>query len=215
MVMTHVEGGSLVAGAGRRPLLIVVSAPSGAGKTTLCDKLLREFNTIRYSVSCTTRAPRGQERDGVDYYFVTESDFRDRIQSGRLLEHATVHGNLYGTPREPVLASLAAGFSVLMDIDVQGAEQVRNLVGAAGREDVLRRAFVDIFIAPPSLAELRKRLEGRGEDSAATIERRMRNASGEMAESHKYRYTVVNDRLDDAFARLAEILDKEWTGHVK
>ena len=190
----------------RPPLLIVVSAPSGAGKTTLCDRLLAERSDIVYSVSCTTRPPRGREVDGQDYFFLTEEDFARRIQRGELLEHAVVHGYAYGTPRERVVETLASGRSVLMDIDVQGARQIRECVRQAAADDPLRAAFVDIFIEPPSLEALRQRLERRGEDSPAVIARRLRNAEDELRQRNEYRYRVVNGDLATAYRDLTAII---------
>ena len=160
-----------------KPLLIVMSAPSGAGKSTLCDLLLQEFPEISYSVSCTTRAPRGEEEDGQDYFFLSPAEFDRYVAEGRLLEHATVHGNRYGTPAAPVREAFAEGQSVLMDIDVAGAEQVRRYVATLPEDDPLRHGFVDIFIEPPDMEELRRRLEGRGEDSPETIALRLGNAA--------------------------------------
>ena len=189
-----------------RPLLIVMSAPSGAGKSTLCDLLLQEFPEITYSVSCTTRAPRGEEEDGVDYFFLSPEDFERHVREGLLLEHAVVHGNHYGTPAGPVREAFAEGQSVLMDIDVAGAEQVRRFVATLPVGDPLRQGFVDVFIEPPSLEELRRRLEGRGEDSRESIELRLHNAAGEMARAHEFAYRVVNDDLRQAYLRLRDIL---------
>ncbi len=192
-----------------RPLLIVVSAPSGAGKSTLCDLLLAEFEDMVYSISCTTRAPRGAEVDGRDYFFLTKEEFDRRIKNGEFIEHAVVHGNKYGTLRKAVCDALEKGKSVLMDIDVQGADQIRKYVTSAPGDDLLKNAFLDIFIAPPSLAALRERLERRGEDSSETIERRMRNAEGEMACKSAYRYVVVNDDLNRAESELKNIIIAE------
>lgn len=189
-----------------KPLLIVMSAPSGAGKSTLCDLLLQEFPEITYSVSCTTRAPRGQEEDGIDYFFLSREAFERRVREGMLLEYATVHGNLYGTPADPVREAFAEGQSVLMDIDVAGAAQVREAVAKLPEGDPLREGFVDIFIEPPDLEELRRRLEGRGEDAPETIELRLRNAEGEVARAGEFAYRVVNDDLDMAYRRLRDIL---------
>lgn len=193
----------------RRALLIVVSAPSGAGKTTLCDRLLAAHPGLAYSVSCTTRSPRGQERHGREYYFLTEGEFRRRLADGEFLEHAEVHGHLYGTLRSEVEARLRAGRSVLMDIDVQGAAQIRAALPCLPPDDPIRRGFVDVFIAPPSLEALRERLTKRGEDAAANIERRLRNAEGEMRRSGEYRHVVVNDRLDWALGELEAVLAAE------
>ncbi len=189
-----------------KPLLIVMSAPSGAGKSTLCDLLLQEFPEISYSVSCTTRAPRGEEEDGQDYFFLSPAEFDRYVAEGRLLEHATVHGNRYGTPAAPVREAFAEGQSVLMDIDVAGAEQVRRYVATLPEDDPLRQGFVDIFIEPPDMEELRRRLEGRGEDSPETIALRLGNAQGEMSRAGEYRYRVVNDDLQMAYRRLRDIV---------
>jgi len=187
------------------PVLLIVSAPSGAGKTTLCDRLLAEFPTLAYSVSCTTRAPRVGEVDGEDYHFLSDAEFRRRLAAGDLLEHATVHGHLYGTPRSLVERSLDSGRDVLMDIDVQGAAQIRETARRAAPDDPVRRGYADVFIAPPSLAALRQRLEGRGTDARDVIERRLRKAEAEMARSGEYMHVVVNDVLDEAYARLRAV----------
>ena len=183
-----------------RPVLLVVSAPSGAGKTTLCDRLLAEFRSIRYSVSCTTRAPRPGEVDGEDYHFLTEAEFRRRLAVGDFLEHAVVHGHLYGTLRQEVAAGLAAGRDVLMDIDVQGAAQIRASLAGLPEDDPIRRGYRDVFIAPPSLEELRRRLERRGTDAPETIERRLRQAGVEMDRAGEYGHRIVNDVLDRAYS---------------
>lgn len=189
-----------------KPLLIVISAPSGAGKTTLCDKLLQEFPEISYSVSCTTRDPRGEEEDGVDYFFMTEEGFRQKIANRELLEFAKVHGNYYGTLRKPVEDAFKAGDSVLMDIDVEGAAQVREVIEKLTDGHPLKEGFIDIFISPPSTEELRRRLQHRGEDAPETIELRLRNADDEMARAGEYRYQVINEDLDIAYRRLRDII---------
>ncbi len=189
-----------------KPLLIVMSAPSGAGKSTLCDLLLQEFPEVTYSISCTTREPRGQEEDGIDYFFLSREAFEERVARGELLEHAQVHGNFYGTPAGPVREAFAEGQSVLMDIDVVGAALVREYVAALPDGDPLKEGFVDIFIEPPSVEELRRRLVGRGEDSPATIEVRLKNAQGELDRADEFTYRVVNDELDLAYRRLRDIL---------
>jgi guanylate kinase len=189
-----------------KPLLIVVSAPSGAGKSTLCDRLLAEFPDIDYSVSCTTREPRGAEVDGEDYFFMTRPGFEARVAHGDFLEHAEVHGNLYGTLKATVDDAFADGQSIIMDIDVAGAAQVRAHVATLPPDDPLRRGFVDIFITAPSFEELRRRIVARGEDSPESIELRMRNAVEEMKSAPLYRYRLVNDDLERAYAELRAIV---------
>ena len=188
-----------------RPLLIVVSAPSGAGKSTLCRRLLSEEPQITYSVSCTTRAPRGAEKDGVHYHFLGPDEFQSRLDRGEFLEHAEVHGHRYGTLRKPVVDALAAGRSVLMDIDVQGAAQVRESVRRSPEGDPLD-AFVDIFIEPPSMNALRQRLVARGEDAESEIQRRLRNAEDEMARRAEFQFRIVNDDLDTAYWALLSVI---------
>lgn len=191
------------------PKLVIISAPSGAGKTTLCDALLQDYPELCYSVSCTTREPRGEEEDGVDYHFLPVERFKSLIDDGAFLEHAVVHGNFYGTLAAPIREALAEGQSVLLDIDVAGAEQVRKHLAALASDDPLRDGLVDIFVSPPSLEELRRRLETRGEDAPETIERRVKNAAGEMARRGEFRYNVVNDDLRVAYKELCAILEHE------
>jgi len=194
------------------PILIIVSAPSGAGKTTLCEKLRAEFGDIVYSVSCTTRAPRGGEVNGREYCFLSDDEFVSRVGQGDFLEHAIVHGNRYGTLRETIERAMADGKSVLMDIDVQGAAQVREALAVAGADDPIAGHWVDIFISPPSLEALRERLEGRGEDAPEVIEGRLENAGAEMARAGEYRHTVINDDLDEAYTHLRDIVMREAGG---
>lgn len=190
-----------------KPLFIVISAPSGCGKTTLIDMLLQEYNDIVYSISCTTRAPRGEEEDGLDYHFLSPERFRELIQEKAFLEYAEVHGHYYGTLKQPIVEVLAEGNSVILDIDVQGAAKVREQVAKLAPDDPLKIGFVDIFINPPSLEELRARLVGRGTDSPAVIERRLANAEGEIARAGEYRYQVTNDDLSVAYKRLCDMID--------
>jgi guanylate kinase len=189
------------------PLFIVISAPSGAGKTTLCDLLLQNYPEICYSVSCTTRKPRVNEEDGVDYHFMSVQTFKKLLDDGRFLEHALVHDHFYGTLKTPIYDALNEGQCVLLDIDVEGAEQVRNFVNTLPESDPMRRGFIDIFINPPSIDELLARLEGRGTDSAEVIEKRVRNAEKEMARANEYMYQVENDDLDLAFRRLCDLIN--------
>jgi len=192
-----------------RSLLVVVSAPSGGGKTTLCERLLAEFHQMVYSVSCTTRAPRDGEIDGTDYYFISEDEFTRRIDAGEFIEHANVHGHRYGTLRRFIERGFASGRDVLMDIDVQGAAQIRATLASLPPNDPLRRGFVDVFIAPPSIEVLRKRLQLRGKDADVVIERRLQQAENEMQRWTDYRYLIVNDRLDASYDSLRAIVIAE------
>ncbi len=189
-----------------RPLMIVVSAPSGAGKSTLCNRLVDEFPKILYSVSCTTRAPRGEEKDGEQYYFLTKKGFKERIKNGEFLEHATVHGNFYGTLEDTVLYAMEQGNHVLLDIDVQGTEQIRNSLARLDPRHPIRRGFTDIFISPPSAEELEKRLRGRGTDDEEVIQKRLMNAKKEMGHASEYSFQVVNDDLETAYTELKTVI---------
>ena len=193
----------------QKPLLLVISAPSGAGKSSLCNRLIEKFPAMIYSISCTTRAPRGNEQDGVHYHFLSEENFRARIANGEFIEHAVVHGNHYGTLRKTVVDALAQGLDIIMDIDVQGAQQIRTACAAMSDEDVIKKSFVDIFIAPPSMEELRHRLCGRSTDSAEVIEKRMRNAREEMQQQSCYQHTVINDVFEKAADDLSKIIEQE------
>lgn len=179
----------------RKGIALVISAPSGAGKTTLVQRLLREFPQFGYSISCTTRQPRQGEVDGKDYVFLSREEFEERQAQGYFAEWAEVHGNLYGTPLAPVKDSLQRGQDVLFDIDVQGAAQLKLSLAEA----------VFIFILPPSMTELERRLRSRALDDEATIERRMTNARKEMLESRWYDALVINDDLDAAYDALRSV----------
>ncbi|HMO03089.1 MAG TPA: guanylate kinase [Kiritimatiellia bacterium] len=192
-----------------RPLLIVISAPSGTGKTTLCDRLISEFRTMKYSVSCTTRQPRDGEIDGVDYHFLSDEVFQQKVSQGAFLEYAQVHDHMYGTLKDVVVDNLKAGIDVLMDIDVQGALQIRNAIMDAPDSDPLRRAYIDVFIAPPSIEVLHARLKGRGKDSDEVIERRMQQVEKELACWRDYQYFIINDRLDATYDTLRSIIIAE------
>lgn len=190
-----------------KPLFIVMSAPSGCGKSTLIDMLLQEYPDIVYSISCTTRAPRGEEEDGIDYHFLGKQRFEELISQDAFIEHACVHGNYYGTLKSPIVEVLAEGNSVIMDIDVQGAAKVREYVRSLPNTDAMKAGYVDVFIDPPSMEELRARLEGRGTDSPAVIEKRLANAEGEIARADEYMFRVVNDDLAIAYKRLCDLID--------
>ena len=190
-----------------KPLFIVISAPSGCGKTTLIDMLLQEYSDIVYSVSCTTRAPRGEEEDGLDYHFLTKARFEELIGENAFIEYAQVHDNYYGTLKAPIAEVLAEGNSMILDIDVQGAAKVRDYVRALPNTDPMKIGYVDIFINPPSMEELRRRLEGRGTDAPDVITKRLANAEGEMARAGEYMYRVTNDDLALAYKRLCDLID--------
>jgi guanylate kinase len=189
-----------------RPLMIVVSAPSGTGKSTLCDRLVGEFPKIAYSVSCTTRNPRGAEKDGVHYYFLSKKEFKERAKNGEFLEYAKVHSNFYGTLEDTVLYTMEEGRHVLLDIDVQGARQIRDSLVRLDPRHPIRRGFMDIFIAPPSFEELERRLRGRATDDERVIRKRLDNAKGEMDHAAEYTYQIVNDDLEKAYADLKTVI---------
>ncbi len=177
--------------------MLILSSPSGAGKSTLARLLLEQNPDIYLSVSVTTRERRPSEVEGVHYHFLTRDRFEKMRDAGDLLEHAEVHGNFYGTPRDPVEAALAAGRDVLFDIDYQGAEQLY----ARMPEDI-----VGVFILPPSAQELKMRLERRAEDASGVIEKRLKNARTEIAHWQDYNYVLVNEDLNSTFANLRNIL---------
>ncbi|ETX29530.1 guanylate kinase [Roseivivax isoporae] len=182
----------------RRGLLIILSSPSGAGKSTLARRLRAWDDRIVFSVSATTRPPRPGEEDGVDYHFLTESAFKKEVAAGGMLEHAHVFGNFYGSPKPPVRAAIEQGHDVLFDIDWQGAQQIRN--------SELGLHTLSIFLLPPSIAELKRRLESRGQDSAETIARRMQKSWDEISHWDGYDFVLVNADLDETEARLKSIV---------
>ena len=190
-----------------KPLFLVMSAPSGCGKSTLIDMLLQEYHDIVYSISCTTRAPRGEEEDGLDYHFLTRARFEELIAANAFIEYAKVHDNYYGTLKSPIEEVLAEGNSIILDIDVQGAAKVRDYVQKLPNNDPLKIGYVDVFILPPSMEELRRRLEGRGTDAPAVIEKRLANAEGEIARADEYMFKVTNDDLSMAYKRLCDLID--------
>ena len=190
-----------------KPLFIVMSAPSGCGKSTLIDMLLQEYHDIVYSISCTTRAPRGEEEDGLDYHFLSRARFEELIGANAFIEYAKVHDNYYGTLKSPIEEVLAEGNSMILDIDVQGAAKVRDYVQKLPNNDPLKIGYVDVFILPPSMEELRRRLEGRGTDAPAVIEKRLANAEGEIARADEYMFKVTNDDLSMAYKRLCDLID--------
>ena len=189
------------------PLLIAVSAPSGTGKTTLCNRLVAERSEIEYSISCTTRAPRGEEQDGVDYYFLSDREFKKRVRRSEFLEHAKVHGNRYGTLADTVQFAMEEGRHIILDIDVQGVSQIRNSLAQMEERSLIRRGFLDIFIEPPSVKILEQRLRTRGTDKEKVIQQRLKNAADEIREAPKYRHRIVNEQIDQAYSSLCQIID--------
>jgi guanylate kinase len=187
----------------RTGMLLVVSGPSGSGKTTLCRRLA-DAGQAHYSISCTTRQPRSGEIDGLDYHFLARSDFEARLANGDFIEHAEVHGNFYGSLKSEVLTHLEAGRDVVMDIDVQGAAQIR----ACG-DPVIRRAIVDLFVMPPNETELRNRLSGRGTDSEEVIALRMANALEEMTHWRSYTYLMLSSTREEDYSRFLALVTTE------
>lgn len=185
----------------RRGLLLILSSPSGAGKSTLARRLMEWDPTLRFSVSATTRAPRPGEEDGREYYFKSRQDFETMVKSGDMLEHAEVFGNFYGSPRAPVERAMLDGRDTLFDIDWQGGQQIRN--SALGRD------VVSIFVLPPSIAELERRLKSRAQDSDEVIAGRMAKSLAEISHWAEYDYVIVNHDIDAAFAELTTILTAE------
>ncbi len=187
----------------RYGILFVVSAPSGAGKSTLCDAL-RQTPDFVYSVSCTTRPPRAGEIDGDDYHFLSEAEFAARATAGEFLEHANVHGKFYGTLRDPILSNLHNGVDVLIDIDTQGAAVIR-----AFDDRFVRQALADVFIMPPDLEELRRRLTKRGTETAEQIEVRLVTAAREMELWRDYRYTIISRSVEEDLLKFRHIMGAE------
>jgi len=184
----------------RRGLMLVLSSPSGAGKSTIARNLLEEFPDLELSVSMTTRGKRGSEIHGIHYNFVSEKEFVRLVESDAMLESATVHGNMYGTPRDPAEKAMGEGRDMLFDIDWQGGKQLME----KARADV-----VSIFILPPSMEELKRRLVRRAEDAKEVIEKRLANALDEIGHWNEYDYVVINDDLDAAFQQVRAILITE------
>ena len=183
----------------RRGKLFVISGPSGAGKSTVVSKAMEQRDDLCFSVSVTTRAPRTGEVDGRDYFFITQERYDEMVRDGELLEHARYVSNSYGTPRRYVEEKLAAGINVALDIEIQGARQVREKMPDT----------VMIFVTPPSMAELRRRLSGRGTETPENVEARIRRAQQELVEAESYDYLIINDDLDRATAEFMAILTAE------
>ncbi len=188
------------------PLLIVVSAPSGGGKTTLCEQLLTKHPNMTRAVTCTTRAPREGEPDGIAYYFLDAGSFLKRVQAGNFLEHATVYGNSYGILKSEVLNKLRQGKDVLLNIDVQGAATVRE---KAAEDDEIKRALVSVFLTTATFAELEERLKRRGQDSNATIQKRLSVARQEIAQWKNFDYLLISTTIQEDLRRMQAIIEAE------
>jgi len=188
------------------PLLFVISAPSGGGKTTLCQQLLATRKDMTRAITCTTRPARAGEKDAVDYFFLDASTFLRRVQAGHFLEHATVYGNSYGTLRSEVLDKLRSGKDVLLNIDVQGAASVRDCVQS---DDDLQRAFVSVFLTPPTLEILESRLKKRGQDSPAVIQKRLSVARQEIAQWKHFDYLIISTTIQEDLRRMVAVIEAE------
>jgi guanylate kinase len=187
----------------RTGILFVVSAPSGAGKTTLCDAL-RQTPDFVYSVSCTTRPPRAGEIEGEDYHFLSEPNFHAEVEAGEFLEYAKVHEHYYGTLRKPLVASLRSGVDVLIDVDIQGAAAIRS-----SGDETIRQALCDVFIMPPDVEELRRRLTKRGTETPQQIELRIVTAAREMQLWRDYRYTIISKSMEEDLQKFRHIMGAE------
>ncbi len=187
-------------------LLIVISAPSGGGKTTLCQQLLAANPDLTRAVTCTTRPPREGEQDGVDYYFLDAASFLKRVQAGNFLEHATVYGHSYGILKSEVLGKLRQGKDVLLNVDVQGAATIR---AKAEEDEELKRALVMTFLTPPSLAMLEERLKKRGTDSTAVVQKRLSVARQEIAQWKNFDYLLISTTIAEDLRRMQAIVEAE------
>lgn len=188
------------------PLLLVVSAPSGGGKTTLCDQLLANHSDITRAITCTTRAPRKGEREGVDYFFLDRKTFESKIEAGEFLEHATVYDNLYGNLKSEVLNKLHSGKHVLLNIDVQGAAALRE---AAKSVDELSTSLVSVFLTPPTFDDLETRLRKRGSESPETLQRRLTEAKFELMCWNQFDYLIISTTKEEDLRRMEAILEAE------
>ncbi|MBI5328261.1 MAG: guanylate kinase [Deltaproteobacteria bacterium] len=192
-------------------ILFIVSAPSGAGKTTLCRKAVDYFSDLRHSISYTTRPPRQGEKDDVDYHFINKKAFQKKIDIGEFIEWAEVHGNRYGTSFNDIKSLLEKGLDIILDIDVQGARQIKLQIANCK----LQIPWVFIFIFPPSLDATKERIKKRGKDTRETILSRLKNARAEIKEAVWYDYLIINDKLEDAFEKLKSIIVAERSKREK
>lgn len=188
------------------PLLVLISAPSGAGKTTLCEQILAARSEMTRAITCTTRLPRGEEKDGVDYHFLEAAAFLRRLQAGNFLEHATVYGHSYGTLKSEVLGKLRQGRDVLLNVDVQGAASIR---AAADTDPELKRSLVSVFLTPPSQTVLEQRLRRRGTDSDAIIQKRLSVARQEVGQWKNFDYLLISETKAEDLRRMLCLVEAE------
>ncbi len=188
-----------------RGRLFILSAPSGAGKTTLCKRLIKRFDDMSYSISYTTRAARKDEKNGVDYFFISKEDFENKIREGKWAEWAEVHGNFYGTSAECLRNALLSGKDILLDVDVKGTMQILKRYPES----------ITIFIMPPSLKALKIRMESRSSETSEAIEQRLKNAEKEISQKSLYKHEIINDSLDKATSELFELVETYRAGRFK
>ena len=188
----------------RLGIALVVSGPSGSGKSSICKKVLAAREGLGFSVSCTTRAPRPGEVNGREYHFLTREEFLRKVEANEFIEHAEVHGNFYGTLKSEVVRRVSEGLDVILDIDVQGAMQFRHLEST---DETLKLCAEYVFVAPPSYTELERRLRGRGTEAEEVVRRRLDNAKKELNSWREYDYILVNDNLDAAVVEMLKLID--------
>lgn len=188
------------------PLLVLISAPSGGGKTTICKQLLTARPDMTRAITCTTREPREDEKDGVDYYFLDAASFLKRVQAGNFLEHATVYGHSYGTLKSEVMGKLRQGKDVLLNVDVQGAASIRE---SAENDPELKRALLTVFLTPASITTLEQRLRKRGSDAPAVIQKRLGVARQEIAQWKNFDYLLISTSVQEDLRRILAIIDAE------
>jgi guanylate kinase len=189
---------------GKLGVAVIVSGPSGTGKSTVCDELKKLVPDLGFSISCTTRSPRPGEEDGREYYFISRDEFKSKIDKNLFIEYAEVHGNFYGTLRSEVIDRVSAGRDVVLDIDVQGAMQIKKY---AEGDELLADSLELVFIGPPSFEELENRLRSRATETEEAIQLRLKNAESELEQWHKYEYLIINNELDEAVSDMKAFLD--------
>ena len=197
----------------RLGIALILSGPSGSGKSSISKEIMKRHPDVAFSISCTTRAPRGTEQDGVDYHFLSREDFRKKIEAGDFIEYAEVHGNYYGTLKSEVVDRVTKGIDVILDIDVQGAAKVHELCKT---NEIFRDCAEFVFVAPPSHAELERRLRGRGTDAEEVILKRLKNSILEISRWREYSYLLINDDFANAVEKFNALLlafrmsNKRW-----